>query len=47
LSPQEAAASTAVKFRTKNSNGPHHFRFLVSLQADCCYFHGVAPNADF
>jgi hypothetical protein len=22
----------------------HHFRFPVPLQADCCYFHGVAES---
>jgi hypothetical protein len=35
------------KFCSKNSNGAHHFRFRVPLQADCCYFHGVALNDVF
>jgi hypothetical protein len=31
----------------KNSSGPHHFRFPVSLQADCCYFYGMADSRFF
>src|SRR4029078_4984946 len=34
---------TAVKI----SSGPHHFRFPVSLQADCCYFYGMAESRFF
>jgi hypothetical protein len=46
LSSPEAAASTEVKYRMRLSEkiGMHHFRFPVPLQADCCYFHGVAES---
>jgi hypothetical protein len=45
LSPPEAAASTKMKYRMGLGKiGMHHFRFPVPLQADCCYFHGVAES---
>jgi hypothetical protein len=30
-----------------NSGGAHHFRFPVPLQADCCYFYGMAESRFF
>jgi hypothetical protein len=49
LSP-EAAASTEVKSGMccrKKSGAAHHFRFRVPLQADCCYFYGMAEGRFF
>jgi hypothetical protein len=28
----------------KNFRGRHHFSFPVPLQADCCYFYGMAES---
>jgi len=28
----------------KNFRGRHHFSFPVPLQADCCYFYGMAEG---
>jgi hypothetical protein len=41
-----ATGKAKISMRPAGKIGQHHFRFLVSLQADCCYFCSWR-NADF